>query len=231
MCGQSTLEEQAVDSVMEQLDIALPDGLQLDTRRVGEHVTYADELNPGETVSFIYSAGSEVSDRTVLVVKVDGTGLEGLTLERDGGYRRYLDDFITSDISIVKPFVKSGNSPYHSNNTEKRVRFDDAGTALLASLSGEQLADLYGQYVAVEGVGTIFDAKTGEVVVKLPEPESRVSDVILGDSFSSITLSNKHGKYLSLFFYDDKSIGVQYNAGSKFVSVEGLRDELTKFLA
>jgi len=232
MCGQSTLEEQAVDSVMEQLDIALPDNLELDTSRVGEDVAYAESVNPGETVSFYYTAGSEVGNRTVLVVKVDGEGLEGLTLERDGGYRRYLDRFISGQIQIVKPFIQSNGSPYHSNSTEKRVRFDDAGVALLASLSGEQLADLYGRYVAVEGIGTKFDGNTGEVVVELPEVTSKFISSDKG--LNTLRIQNKDGVELRLHQYGDGSIGLVndltgFNTTSP--TPENLRDELVKLLA
>lgn len=233
MCGQSTLDVSAVDEVLresgEKLDIVLPDNLELRTDRVGNYVTYGDEVRVGETVRFTYSGGSEVGPRTVLVVKVDNNGLEGLTLERDGGYRRYDDGQINGDIQIVEPFINS----HVGSTSEKRVRFDDAGIALLASLSGEQLAELYGKYVSVDGVGTEFDGSTGEVVVKLPEPSNSMK-AIVGEGDYRIEVVNTSGEKLDLFLYENGQLGI-YNSQNGFnegeVTVEQLRDQLVEFLA
>ena len=176
MCGQSTFEEDTEVTEVSQdrmlTHVGVPVGLTLRVDRVGETVTYGEDIVPGETVRFDYDGGSG-GERNVLVVKVDDEGFEGLTLERDGDYRRYLDEKITGfdAILIVEPFVHAispaGVDAVVSGN-EKRVRFDEAGEALLASLSGEQLAQLYSEHVALIGKGAHFDADSGEVVVKLP---------------------------------------------------------------
>jgi len=231
MCGQSTLEASAVDAVVdesnEKLDIALPDDLEVKSDRVGQSFVYADSAKVGETVRFNYTGGSEVGPRTVLVVKVDDQGLEGLTLERDGGYRRYDDSSIDGRITVVAPFVGTSSG----STTERRVRFDDAGVALLASLTGEQLAELYGQYVSTEGVGTKYDANTGEVVVELPEPSTSVKAVD-----NELRIVNKAGKTLTIYLYTNigNEVGL-HNDDNGYdntrCTAEDIRDQLVEFLA
>ena len=223
----------AVDAVV-GLDIEIPDGMELLTDRVGEEFTYADELRVGETVKFRYSGGSEDGPRTVLVVKVYDGSFEGLTLERDGGYRKYLDEnvFGFNQFTIVEPFVK--HTPAVSG--ERRVRFDEAGTALLASLTGEQLAELYDKHVAIEGIGTEFDAKTGEVVVKLPAPKvNKIEKVSCNSGSSHVIFRNTNDKQFALYLYGgDQGIGIHSDVtgyDNCQSSIENLRDELVKFLA
>lgn len=240
MCGNSTFEddyEDAVDEVMtveaptEVIDVVLPDNMVLKVDRVGQSYIYGDDIVPGETVRFDYDGGSESGTRTVLVVKVDNDGLEGLTLERDGGYRRYLNVNIGSRIDIVQPFI--AQNPVSTGNV-KRVRFDDAGTALLASLSGEKLAELYGQYVALEGVGTEFDPQTGEVVVQLPEPVKSRFVTVRGKT-RDLEIQNKDGKIFALYLYKDTGKVGFYNEvtgeNNSNCTPEELRDSLVKFLA
>lgn len=165
MCGQTELENDV--EVNEQ------------ERGVGTELEYLEDARVGETIRFYYTGGSENGERTVRVAKVDGESIEGPTLEREGGYRRY-NDYDASDIKIVAPFVLPGEeqavpvadkAKYTGKGGELRVNFADAQTKLLASLTGEQLAELYSRFVAVEGEGAVFDANKGEVVVKLPEPK------------------------------------------------------------
>lgn len=195
--------------------------------RVGTEVYYVEDVKVGETVSFHYDAGSEPGgERTVTVLKIDGYGaLEGSTKERGGEYRRYLSEHIEGPILIVSE-AKSADA----GNT-RRVRFDEAGEALLASLSGEQLAELYAQHVAVAGDGAEFDPQTGDVVVYLPAPQNRVSRVNNGQ----VVLSNKDGQEFKLWLHSQYGrIGVD-NDKTDFhdtdVSPEVLRDELVKFLS
>jgi hypothetical protein len=79
----------------------------------------------GQTVTFDYwnRETKLYSKRTVQVAKVDDTALEGVTAERDNQYRRYL-------------FKMMANLQVVPTSDTKRVRFDDAETALLAFLSG-----------------------------------------------------------------------------------------------
>lgn len=238
MCGQSTFNED-VDVVTETSQdrmlthVNVPAGLTLKVDRVGQVVTYGDEVVPGETVRFDYYGGSGEGERNVLVVKVDSDGLEGLTLERDGEYRRYADDKISvrSDITIVEPFVHAispaGVDAVVSGN-EKRIRFDEAGEALLASLTGEQLAELYDKHVALIGEGARFDSDSGEVVVKLPEVKSKFE--VRSEYF---TIQNKKGENLMVFLYPySQEIGLNVgDLDDESVTPEVLRDELVKFLA
>lgn len=210
------------------VDIKVPNGLTLDVSRVGQVVPYPDNVHVGETVSFYYTHGSYDGQRTVLVLFVDGDYLEGLTLERDGEYRRYNEAYISGNISIVRPFV---TSPVVSIGNVKRVRFDQAIEALAASLSGEQLAQLYSQYVALEGDGAEFDATSGEVVVKLPE--SKVNKFTLISMPGEIQIVNKKNETFKLFGYKyDQTVGYSGpNCNSINCTPEQLRDELVKFLA
>jgi len=225
------LSSRDVDAVHTQnavLDVDLPHGVELQTHRVGSRLTYLDNAQVGETIRFTYSGGSEHGQRTVLVVKVDGKGVEGLTLERDGAYRRYTEYNVGGEIRVVEPFVRGSST----NSIEKRVRFDDAGTALVASLSGEQLAELYNKYVALEGDGASFDANTGEVVVKLPEPkENKIVDA----KSHLVVFENTRGKKFYLHIYSHfGDIGFHnYESGADNAKAtpDALLTELTRFLS
>ena len=212
------------------IDVEVPGSISLDTSRVGKNLVYSDEVSPGETVRFSYYGGSEDGTRNVLVVKVDSNGLEGLTLERDGEYRRYRDDNISGHLMVVEPFVAT--TPKDTAGI-KRVRFDEAGDALLASLSGEQLADLYSKYVALEDDGAEFDAATGHVVVTLPQPKfSEFATISISDY--PLVIKNKNGNSFNLFLYPDKKqvgIYVDGDLNEENITPEQLRDELVKFLA
>ncbi len=242
MCGQSTFEEDSEVATEVSQDrvltnVSVPNGLVLRTDRVGGSVTYGDDIFPGETVRFDYDGGSERGERNVLVVHVDDEGFEGLTLERDGDYRRYLDANIEGlyDIHIVEPFIRQENDEVNTN--EKRIRFDEAGEALLASLSGEKLAELYLEHVALRGDDASFDSTTGEVVVQLPEVQTPKFELFS----NSFLIVNKRGDKLRVFIYpnDDEPVGFDkidvngnlVNIPSSDWTPEFLRDELVKFLA
>jgi hypothetical protein len=232
MCGQTELEVSEVEVENPTIEVEVPSDVNLDTSRVGQEVSSFDDVVVGETVRFDYSGGSEYGTRNVLVLRVDDGALEGITLERDGGYRRYLNHYVDSNIFIVKPFVKV---PAEVNGHVKRIRFDEAGAGLLASLTGDQLASLYAQYVAVEGDGAEFDPQTGEVVVRLPEvPKSRF--VIPDSDYNGDLLIQKaDGSEFRLYIHTGgNSIGVLNSVtglDETSLTPEQVRDELVKFLA
>jgi hypothetical protein len=232
MCGQTELEVSEVEVENPTIEVEVPSDVNLDTSRVGQEVSSFDDVVVGETVRFDYSGGSEYGTRNVLVLRVDDGALEGITLERDGGYRRYLNHYVDSNIFIVKPFVKV---PAEVNGHVKRIRFDEAGAGLLASLTGDQLASLYAQYVAVEGDGAEFDPQTGEVVVRLPEAKTKFLTVSNLPE-QPILVVRPDGKQFKLYLYenDDYPIGIVNDVtglNSTEVTPEILRDELVKFLA
>lgn len=174
----------------------------------------------GQTVTFDYwnRETKLYSKRTVQVAKVDDTALEGVTAERDNQYRRYL-------------FKMMENLQVVPTSDTKRVRFDDAETALLASLSGEQLAELYLEYVAVEGDEAKFDPQTGEVVVTLPKPTNRFIVPTEASAFPAFSIINKRGETLGIFLYSDNTVGIQTEeCDLTDVSPETLRDEIVKLL-
>lgn len=210
MCGGSSLVEDNAVEVEE---------------RVGSRHTYADEINVGEVVSFYYTSGSEPGTRTVTVAKVDSDGLEGPTKERGGEYRRYLDNHIDGDILILS--VPEEDAP--AGDT-LRVPFSEAGEKLLASLTGEQLAELYSQYVAVEGDGAEFDANSGEVVVLMPPKVNKVLEV---NATSNAQFENKRGEHFGLYLHKGgNKLGIIYkDMDDTNVSLETLRDKLTEFLS
>jgi hypothetical protein len=231
MCGQTELEVSEVEVENPTIEVEVPSDVNLDTSRVGQEVSSFDDVVVGETVRFDYSGGSEYGTRNVLVLRVDGGALEGITLERDGGYRRYLNHYVDSNIFIVKPFVKV---PAEVNGHVKRIRFDEAGAGLLASLTGDQLASLYAQYVAVEGDGAEFDPQTGEVVVRLPEAKTKF--LAVSNLEEPILIVRPDGKQLKLYLYEnsDYPIGIvneETDLDITDVTPEILRDELVKFLA
>jgi len=231
MCGQTELEVIEVEVENPTIEVEVPSDVNLDTSRVGQEVSSFDDVVVGETVRFDYSGGSEYGTRNVLVLRVDDGALEGITLERDGGYRRYLNHYVDSNILIVKPFVKV---PAEINGRVKRIRFDEAGAGLLASLTGDQLASLYAQYVAVEGDGAEFDPQTGEVVVRLPEAKTKF--LAVSNLEEPILIVRPDGKQLKLYLYEnsDYPIGIvneETDLDITDVTPEILRDELVKFLA
>lgn len=214
----------------------------IDPSRAGKSVVRCDDVKVGETVRFVYTAGSEVGERNVLVVKVGYRSFEGPTLERDGGYRKYLDQDIADDrsledhgpILIVEPFVKV--DPVSTGNV-KRVRFDEAIEALAASLTGEQLAALYLQYVALRGDDAEFDPATGEVVVTLPEPKVNKFTKTGHSAFGpDLEITNTNGKKFGIYLYgvETGEIGIHNEVtgtDNSNATPEVLRDELVKFLA
>jgi hypothetical protein len=240
MCGDSSFSAPAKQ-------VAKSTGKPSTRYSVGEHLGWTESVDVGQTVKFTYNGGTGRGQRTVLVQKVNGRdGLEGLTLERDGDYRAYSADKIVSDIVIVNAVpaleAKAGKptsvaAPAVTN--QLRVRFDLAGEKLLASLSGEQLAELYSKHVALEGDGASFDKDSGEVVVKLPTPKVSSFEVPkTGTKMHQLGINNKKGDTLKLFFYPDSNrAGVNVlkaNSGESIVSTnitpEQLRDELVKHL-
>lgn len=204
------------------IDVEIPYGVSLDVSRLGEYIA-SDEVEVGETVRFDYFDGET---RNVLVTSTNNVGFKGLTLERDGNYRSYLNRKIYRSIKVVQPFVHETKKGF------KRVRFDEAGDALLASLSGEQLAELYGKYVALEGDGAGFDSVSGEVVVKLPEPSS--AKFIRVENTDYPLVIAKGNRHFNLFLYQKKQeVGICVDGGlnEENITPEQLRDELVKFLA
>lgn len=199
--------------------------------RVGEFLSCESELAIGETVQFWYEGGSERGYRTVLVVKQDDESLEGPTNERNGEYRRYLREQIGSSFMIVNPFEPYASQKSAPAGNTLRVQFPEAGEKLLASLTGEQLAELYAKYVAVEGDGATYDANSGEVVVMLPAPQNKILSV----GSDLLTLQNKNGEAFYLWFYPESGqIGVSNDTtgtDNAEATPEVLRDELVKFLA
>ncbi len=213
--------------------IPCPDGVKLDVSRVGYTFRKPSVIRKGETVSFYYSHGSHNGTRTVLVLTSDYNGIEGLTLERDGEYRRYSDEYVNR-YKVVDPFVESAKP---TDTTEKRVRFDDAGQALIASLTGEALAELYSTHVALEGVGASFDATTGEVVVKLPQ--TKVAKFVQPTSNNHVEIENKRGERFKFWInqYRENSSLSPWSGldcpgyQNADITPERLRDELVKFLS
>ncbi len=212
------------------VSIPCPDGVILGVSRVGALLVYPADINKGETVEFYYAHGSHHGTRTVLVLKSDDNGIEGINLERDGEYRKYSDEYVSDYYKVVKPFVQVELA----STSEKRIRFDDALEALRASLSGEQLAELYSKHVALLGDGASFDAQTGEVVVKLPVPKENTFLRIGADNDSqSLVIENKHGQTFHLFVYGKlNTVGITAPGfNNTKVTPDELRDQLVKFLA
>lgn len=259
MCGSSFLSDSEPAVAVEKFDVEsplieceVPSGVVLLADRVGFATSTADKLKIGETVKFNYSSGSENGPRTVLVLKVDYDHIEGLTLERDGEYRSYKRGVNMSNPRIhgkdlyvvVKPFVKQPEvavvpvaAPASVSGDQRRIRFDEAGAALLASLSGEQLAELYGKYGTVDGINSRFDSATGEVVVDLPKPKvNKFTKVYYkaGNLNSDLTITNKNGDKFELYLYSDGTVGI-HNSVNGFDKTDNtpemLRDQLVKFLA
>lgn len=169
-------------------------GVVLKTNRVGSQLEYLEDAKVGETIQFHYTAGSEDGVRTVLVqkVNVDSEGIEGMTKERDGSYRSYLDKNRVDDVEVVSPFVEALAPPApvaSPNKNVNRVRFDAARSTLLASLTAEQIATLYKQHVAKDSLAVSYDKVTGEIVVETkpvkpnfhaPKPNSTAEFAITG---------------------------------------------------
>ena len=183
-----------------------------------------ENVNVGDRIRFTYDGGSEYGTRTVLVQKFDEESVEGPTEERGGEYRKYLVDNFDGDVEILDS-VPAGHT--------LRVRFDEAGEKLLASLSGEQLANLYSQYVATEGDGAEFDSATGEVVVMLPARDFsyrvRRDYEVAGPI---LTINHPNGKTFLLYTYSDNTVGVHTdNYDGTEVTPQELADLLSGFVS
>lgn len=206
MCGQAVKEEEK---------LANP-GVKLDVSRVGKSVSYLEDANVGETIQFEYQGGSDVGGtRTVLVQAVEGEGIKGATLERDGAFRSYLDRNRIGTVAIVSPFVKDKDAEVApapaivGSLVENRVRFDAAKSALLAVLTAEQLAALYQQHVAKDSKGVSYDASKGELVVKTEPPKPTFHK-------GSITEAHKFGVKgpkgtVNVFVYEGGQIGIDHD--------------------
>lgn len=161
---------------MQTTVIAKPQDIHLDVSRVGQQLTYLEDAQVGETIQFHYTGGSGPGLRTVLVQKVDSRAevIEGITLERDGQYRRYSDNEATQ-IYVVQPFVSDEQptavvvpSVQPAVNSQL-VRFDAARDAIAAKLTAEQITELYAKYIVGDDATVSYDANTGSVVVT-PKP-------------------------------------------------------------
>lgn len=209
-------------------------GVKLDVSRVGRTVPYLEDARVGETIRFVYQGGSEDATRTVLVQAVEGEGVKGATLERDGAFRSYLDRNRVGSVAIVSPFVKDSEASATPVLVENRVRFDAAKSALLAVLTAEQLAELYKQHVAKDSKGVTYDANKGELVVKTdPPPATFNTERFREDRFH---IAN-NGKKLEIFLYAGNKVGIDHHANgsmaftSSNVTPQILLDELKKLLA
>lgn len=208
-CGYDELDE-------DEGEVAVQDA---ELHEVGTDLSYLDDAKVGDTIRFYYGAGSEPGYRTVRVLKVDSGAVEGPTLERDpnDNYRRYSDEH-ASDITVVAQFALPGDAvevvtPEVGADNTLRVRFDDAGTKLLASLTGEQLAELYAKHVMVVGESAKFDEQTGEVVVKLPEPP-KLEEQAMNDHQGSILTFTLGKKTLRIHTYTKDKYGSNWGLHS-----------------
>lgn len=192
-------------------------GVKLDTSRVGQKFHFLENARVGETIRFSYDGGSNPGGiRTVLVQAVEGEGVKGATLERDGAFRSYLDRHRTGMMEVVAPFTKDiasvpavAPSPAKvvGGLVENRVRFDAAKSALLAVLTAEQLAALYQQHVAKDSKGVSYDSAKGELVVKTTPPPASFDTE--RRSASRFTVKNGDGKRKAeIFLYSGNMIGV-----------------------
>lgn len=178
-------------------------GVTLNVSRVGKRLDYLEEALVGETIQFDYCAGSEDGMRTVLVQKVnkDTEGVEGMTQERDGSYRSYLDKNREGTVTVVAPFVEVSDS-----NPKNRVRFDAARSTLLASLTAEQIAELYKQHVAKDSLAVSYDKATGEIVVENKPVEPKFG-IPLSGSTAAFSVSGPGGT-LQFYPYEKGANGV-----------------------
>lgn len=176
----------------------------------GETLDYLEDAEVGQTIRFWYSGGSNPGYRTVEVTRVDKDAetVSGKTKERDGDFRTY-NSANASEISVV--------TANHSHDGELRIRFDEAGEKLLASLPADVLANLYSQYVAVEeNDGVSFDEQSGEVVVKLVDKTPKVAQYY-GSFRDDVLAFERNGKRFSIHNYKSKKFGV-HNDSTDFDS-------------
>lgn len=201
-------------------------GVDLNVSRVGQRLDYLENAKVGETIQFHYTAGSEDGVRTVLVqkVNVDSEGIEGMTKERDGSYRSYLDKNRVDDVEVVSPFVEANKvapapapvvaSPKKNTN---RVRFDAARQTLLASLTAEQIATLYKQHVAKDSLAVSYDKATGEIVIETKPVEPKYVVSTTGGIGAAFAVTGPGGT-LTFYPYERGRDGVGLNfvpAGKK----------------
>ena len=198
----------------------------LKRERVGQELCCLTDANIGETIDFVYNKDGRTEVRTVLVVKKNSDGIEGLDEQRNGEWRHFLNSK-ASTVDIVEPFAEENVSP----SNEVFVRFDEAMERLGQSLSGELLAELYLKHVALEGKSAAYDANRGVVVVTLPVVENRISAVRRD---SDVSYKNKRGEVLTQYIYAGGKIGVfcqSTGVSNEDVSPDEFARILTEFLA
>lgn len=234
MCGK-------VD-VAESEKLANP-GVKLDLSRVGKTISYLEDAHVGETIQFEYDGGSTPGEvRTVLVQVIEGEGIKGATLERDGDFRSYLDRNRVGIVTITDPFTKDAEvSPVPAKAVgglvENRVRFDAAKAALLAVLTAEQLASLYQQHVAKDSKGVSYDSAKGELVVKTEPPKPTFEKG--GDtSAHSFTVKGPNGTVEVYVYEGGKQVGIAHTdktgkhvRDTRNVKPEDLANSLNEVLA
>lgn len=196
----------------------------------GESLDYLEDAEVGQTIRFWYAGGSNPGYRTVEVTSVDKDAetVTGKTKERDGDFRTY-NSSQASEISIV--------TANHSHDGELRIRFDEAGEKLLASLPANVLTALYSQYVAVEeNAGVSFDEHSGEVVVKLVDKTPKVTGYWGDGRFEKYILQfSRGGKKFSIHNYGMEKFGVHNDVtgfdSTNVTNPNVLLKELQAFLA
>lgn len=170
---------------MSNVAIAKPNDVKLRIDRVGRKLNYLGEAEEGETVNFFYYGGSENAGRTVLVQRLNDEGIEGITLERNGEWRRYADDK-ARNIKVVSPFVME--EPINS------IRFDKAFEALQSAIPTDELVKLYAKYIVGEqsGMEVAYDEQSGNLVVSKPQAKLEVNTesfrIIRGKESVTVTL-------------------------------------------
>lgn len=186
--------------------VQAPAGVKLDRSRVGTELSRLSDARIGETLDFQYFGGSYPgSIRTVLVVKRDSNGIQGLDAARNGEWRHFTNDN-AENVDVVEPFAEE--SADESNVVY--VSFADAQDRLIQSLPGEKLAELYLQYVATEGESASYDGLRGLVKIQLPKP----TNTLTTDS-GNVNFTNKRGDSLVQYVYDDGRIGVDVVEGGR----------------
>lgn len=183
-------------------------GVDLNVSRVGQRLDYLENAKVGETIQFHYTAGSEDGVRTVLVqkVNVDSEGIEGITKEREGSYRSYLDKNRVDDVEVVSPFVEANKVAPAPAANKSRVRFDAARQTLLASLTAEQIATLYKEHVAKDSLAVSYDKATGEIVVETKPVEPKFG-IPLPHSTAAFSITGPGGT-LQFYPYEKGANGV-----------------------
>lgn len=208
--------------------------VELLTDRLGEQLECLSDGKVGETVQFRYNGGHG-GLRTLLILEVEpGIGAKGIDKARDGEFRHFHDSE-AYDAVVVKPFV-SQPEPVPPKGEEVRVRFDEAQTRLFNSIDGDKLAELYLQYVAVEGESAVYDSQAGEVVVTLPPPKIAVKNEF-NTLYSSVQFS-KDNRNFKLYLHQDGKLGLFLSSPNGTVTdkygvepdeiLNGLKNFLTK---